>query len=117
MNANIIKLWFCVLLINLRFSDGNEYANIQPSEPTTIFQPFGKIVNQYTYANIRVHINITSLFDEVNQLCYVSELLREGKKTMGNSSSSRKLIHMLTEDLVNACKEGARKLRDLTKKF
>ena len=67
----------------LHFTEGNEFAYIQPSEPTTIFQPFGKIINQYTYANIRVHINITSLFDEVQQLCYVSKLLRDGMKTMG----------------------------------
>ena len=73
---------FCLsaVWLTLHFSEGNEYAYIQPAEATTIFQPFGKIINQYTYANIRVHINITSLFDEVNQLCYVSKLLKEGKK-------------------------------------
>ena len=69
---------------------GNEFTEIKPIKPTTIFQPFGKVVNQYTYANIRIHINITSLFDEVEQLCYASKLLKKGKKEMNTSGSSRK---------------------------
>ena len=96
---------------------GNEFTEIKPIKPTTIFQPFGKVVNQYTYANIRIHINITSLFDEVEQLCYASKLLKEGKKEMNTSGSSRKLVHMLTEDLVQACNQSTRKLKALTKTF
>ena len=60
--------------LTLRFSEDDEYTYIQPAEATTIFQPFGEIINQYTYANIRVHINVTSLLDEINQLYYVSKL-------------------------------------------
>ena len=96
---------------------GNEFTEIKPIKPTTIFQPFGKVVNQYTYANIRIHINITSLFDEVEQLCYASKLLKKGKKEMNTSGSSRKLVHMLTEDLVHACNQSTRKLKALTKTF
>ena len=96
---------------------GNEFTEIKPIKPTTIFQPFGKVVNQYTYANIRIHINITSLFDEVEQLCYASKLLKKGKKEMNTSGSSRKLVHMLTEDLVQACNQSTRKLKALTKTF
>ena len=70
MRSNIIKLCACAVSMVLEFTKGNEFAYMQPSKPTTIFQPFGKIINQYTYANIRVHININSLFDEVQQLCY-----------------------------------------------
>ena len=117
MKIHTILLCFSIVWVVLHHSEGNEYVFVQPSEPTTIFQPFGKIINQYTYANIRVHVNITSLFEEVNQLGYVSKFLKEGKKKMGNSSSSRKLVHMLTEDLVAACKESTRKLKDLTKTF
>ena len=98
-------------------SKGNEFAEIEQIKPTTIFQPFGKVVNQFTYANIRVHIDITSLFDEVEKLCYASKLLKEGKKTMTTSGSSRKLVHMLTEDLIQVCNTSTRKLEAMTKTF
>ena len=117
MKIHTALLCICTLWLHLHALKGNEYVYIQPTAPTTIFQPNSRIINQYTYANIRVHINITTLFEEVNQLCYVSKLLKEGKKKMGNSSSSRKLVHMLTEDLAVACKESAMKLKDLTKTF
>ena len=71
----------------------------------TAFKPFGIVVNQCSYANanIRVPINITSLFEEVEQLSYASKLLKEAKKTISNSGSSKKLVNMLTNDLIEAC--------------
>ena len=36
---------------------------------------------------------------------------------MNTSGSSRKLVHMLTEDLVQACNQSTRKLKALTKTF
>ena len=99
------------------FIKGNEFTEIQPIKPTTIFQPYGKVVNQYTYANIRIHISITSLFEEVEQLCYASRLLQEGKKTMSNEGTSKKLVHMLTKDLIESCNQSKRKLKSIGKTF
>ena len=111
----IIRIVLAVSIAML--SKGNEFTELKPIKPTTIFQPYGKVVNQYTYANIRVHINITSLFEEVGQLCYAAKMLKEGKKAMTSSGSSRKLVHMLTNDLIEACNQSARKLKALTKTF
>ena len=108
---SILLLW-CIVRVQT-----DEFTDVTPIQPTTIFQPFGKVVNQYTYANIRVHINITSLFEEVEQLCYASKLLKHAKKTISNSGSSRKLVHMLTDDLIEACNQNTRKLQALTKTF
>ena len=111
----IIRIVLAVSIAML--SKGNEFTELKPIKPTTIFQPYGKVVNQYTYANIRVHINITSLFEEVGQLCYAAKMLKEGKKAMTSSGSSRKLVHMLTNDLIEACNQSTRKLKALTKTF
>ena len=108
---SILLLW-CIVRVKT-----DEFTDVTQIQPTTIFQPFGKVVNQYTYANIRVHINITSLFEEVEQLCYASKLLKKAKKTISNSGSSRKLVHMLTDDLIEACNQNTRKLQVLTKTF
>lgn len=50
----------------------------------------------------------------MRQLCYASKLLKEGKKTITASGSPRKLVHMLTDDLVEACNQSVRKLKALT---
>ena len=71
----IIIIVFAVSIAML--SIGNEFTELKQIKPTTIFQPYGKVVNQYTYANIRVHINITSLFEEVGQLCYAVKMLKD----------------------------------------
>ena len=74
----IIRIVLAVSIAML--SKGNEFTELKPIKPTTIFQPYGKVVNQYTYANIRVHINITSLFEEVGQLCYAAKILKRERK-------------------------------------
>ena len=74
----IIRIVLAVSIAML--SKGNEFTELKPIKPTTIFQPYGKVVNQYTYANIRVHINITSLFEEVEQLCYAAKMLKEERR-------------------------------------
>lgn len=33
-------------------------------KPATIFHPYGIVVNQSTYANIPVYIDVTNLFEE-----------------------------------------------------
>ena len=43
-------------------SKGNEFTELKPIKLRIVFQPYGKVVYQYNYASIRVHIKITSLF-------------------------------------------------------
>ena len=45
---------------------------------------------------------------QVNQFCYTSKVLEEGKKGMVNRIATRKLVHMITEDLVVACKDSTK---------
>ena len=42
----IIRIVLAVSIAML--SKGNEFTELKPIKPTTIFQPYGKVVNQYT---------------------------------------------------------------------
>ena len=72
-----------VLAISIAIvSKGNEFTKLKPIKPTTILQPYGKVVNQYKNVNIRVHIDVISLFEEVEKLCYAAKILKVWTKTM-----------------------------------
>ena len=94
-----------------------DLATVTQTEPTVIFTPNGKVVNQFTYANIKIHVNITTLYHEIWELCKVSKLLEEETTKMGTDTKTKKLIHILTEDLVISCKNNILKLNEITKTF
>ena len=55
----------------------NDFETIRKAEPTKTFQPLGKLVTQFAYANMKININITKLYDEVNSLCLAAKFLEK----------------------------------------
>lgn len=80
----------------------NEFAAIKKAEITITFQPLGKLVTQFAYANIKININITKLYDEVNSLCLAEKILEEETKTIGDGTSAS-LIRSMTMGIKQSC--------------
>ena len=51
----IILLWCYGMVIS------NNLVNIENTKPQIIFEPLGKLVTQFTYANIKIHLNLKPL--------------------------------------------------------
>ena len=116
MKINVLCAIAIVIAIKAQNED-KSLVNVIPTTPNTIFIPHGKIVNQFTFANIKIHINVTTLFNEVNELCKISKQLDKETKRFDRDNKTKKLIHMLTEDLVTSCKNSMLKLKEITKTF
>ena len=100
MKINVLCAIATVIAIKAQ-NEGKSLVNVIPTTPNTIFIPHGKIVNQFTFANIKIHINVTTLFNEVNELCKISKQLDKETKRFDRDTKTKKLIHMLTEDSVS----------------
>ena len=66
-----------------------QYVNIERTTPQVIFQPLGKLVTQFSYATIKIYINVTSLYDEVNDLCKEAKILMTGTKNFPKTVTQR----------------------------
>ena len=76
----------------------HEFAAIKKAEPTTTLQPLGKLVTQFAYAKIKININITKLYDEVNYLWLAAKIFEEETKSMEDGTSAS-LIKSMTIDI------------------
>ena len=94
----------------------NDFATIKKAEPTITFQPLGKLVTQFAYANIKININITKLYDEVNSLCLAAKILEEETKTIGDGTSAN-LIKSMTMDIKQSCIDNSQRLREIGETF
>ena len=80
----------CVMTA-LSFQKEKELATIVKTKSTVIFKPNGKVVNQITYANIEIHLNITSLSREVNDLCNIAKMLYQETSKMDHDTKTKKI--------------------------
>ena len=117
MNIYLTIGYAMCMIIVISSQNEKELTTVVPTNPTVIFTPNGKVVNQFSYANIRLHVNITTLFEETRELCRVSKMLEEETSKINPDTKTRKLIHILTEDLVISCKNNVLKLNEINKTF
>ena len=94
----------------------HESATIEKAEPTITFQPLGKLVTQFAYANIEININITKLYDEVNSLCLAAKILEEETKSIGDGTSAS-LIKSMTMDIKQSCIDNSQRLTEIGETF
>ena len=97
MDFKTFKIFAMIIIIS-EVKPENDFATIKKAEPTITFQPLGKLVTQFAYANIKININITKLYDEVNSLCLAAKILEEETKTIGDGTSAN-LIQSMTIDI------------------
>ena len=53
----------------------NNLVKIEKTKPPIIFKPLGKLVTQFTYANIKIHLDLKPLQEEVLDTCQTAPLL------------------------------------------
>lgn len=113
----MIIVFISVAEFNISVQQTRQYVNIERTTPQVIFQPLGKLVTQFSYGTIKIHINVTSLYDEINDLCKAAKLLIVGTRKLQKVSNTRNYIHSMTSDIKQSCVNSVRKLDGITKTF
>ena len=115
MNFKTIKI-FAIITFITEVKPENEFVTIKKVEPAINFQPLGKIVTQFAYSNIKININITKLYDEVNSLCLAAEILEEETKSIGDGTSAS-LIKSMTMDIKQSWIANSKRLKEIGETF
>ena len=70
----IILLWGYGMVLS------NNLVKIEKTKPQIIFEPLGKFVTQFTNANIKIHLDLKPLQEEVLEACHTALLLNHNLK-------------------------------------
>ena len=104
------------------FQQTHSSVTLNSTRLTNIFIPHGDLVTQTNYATLRISLNITTLFEESQDVCKITALMTDSmKKLLGNnkkiSPSNRKILHILQEGLQNLCQDDLDSLAQLRDVF
>ena len=67
----ILLLWCYGTVIS------SNLVKIEKTKPQIIFEPLGKLITQFTYANIKIHLDLKPLQEEVLDACQAALLLNQ----------------------------------------
>ena len=62
----IILLWGYGMVLS------NNLVEIEKTNPQIIFEPLGKLVTQLTYANIKIHLDLKPLQEEILEVWHAA---------------------------------------------
>ena len=97
----------------------NSMVKIERTKPQIIFEPLGKLVTQFTYANIKIHLDLKPLQEEVLDACQTALLLNhylKDYKARDNSSVKKYFIGM-QNDVLQICINCIKKLNHISTIF
>ena len=97
----------------------NNLVKIEKSKLQIIFEPLGKLVTQFTYANIKIHLDLKPLQEEVLDACHTALLLNhylKDYKAQSNSSIKKYFIGM-QNDVLQICINCIKKLNHISTIF
>ena len=97
----------------------NSMVKIERTKPQIIFEPLGKLVTQFTYANIKIHLDLKPLQEEVLDACQTALLLNHYLKDYkaGDNSSVKKYFIGMQNDVLQTCINCINKLNHISKIF
>ena len=97
----------------------NNLVKIEKTKPQIIFEPLGKLVTQFTYANIKIHLDLKPLQEEVLDACQTALLLNHYLKDYkaGDNSSVKKYFIGMQNDVLQTCINCINKLNHISKIF
>ena len=78
----VIALTLWLILLKLLNLQTNQATKISKTSAEIIFEPIGKIIPELSWANIRITLNITTMFTETNDLCKAATFLRQEIKNV-----------------------------------
>ena len=91
-----------ILLLGYGMVLSNNLVKIEKAKLLMIFEPLGKLVTQFTYANIKIHLDLKPLQEEVLDACqtallsihYIKNLKHEIIHLSRNISLGYKNMHI-----------------------
>ena len=89
---------------------------IEKSKPQILFKPLGKLVTQFTYASIKIHLDLKPLQEEVLDACQTALLLNHYLKdyeARANTSVKTYFIGM-QNDVLQICINCTKKLHHIS---
>ena len=102
-----------VTLILLTIVGSSHPTKITKTSAEIIFEPMGSIIPELSWANIRITLNLTTMFEENNNLCKAHSQLRSEGKTFipklykgDTNNRNYKLIIDMTNNLKHNCLEN-----------
>ena len=80
----------------------NNLVKIEKTKPQIIFEPLGKLVTQFTYANIKIHLDLKPLQEEVLDACQTALLSKQYIKDYKarDNSSVKKYLFGIQNDVL-----------------
>ena len=97
----------------------NNLVKIEKTKPQIIFEPLGKLVTQFTYGNIKIHLDLKPLQDEVLGAYQTALLLNHYLKDYKaqSSSSIKKYFIGMQNVVLQICINYIKKLNHISKIF
>ena len=111
--APILLLWCNGMVIS------NNLVKIEKTKPQIIFEPLGKLVTQFTYANIKIHGDLKPLQEEVLDTCQAALLLNQYLKDYKQqaTTSTRRYLNGMQHDILQICINCIKKLNGISTTF
>ena len=109
-----VLLLFCYGMVM-----ANNLVTIEKTKPQIIFEPLGKLVTQFNYANIKIHLDLKPLKEEILDACNTALLLYSYLKEYKSKTaeSSRKYLKGMQEDIFNTCIRCINKFNGISTTF
>ena len=95
----IILLWCYGMVMS------NNLVEVEKTKPQIIFEPLGKLVTQFTYANIKIHLDLKPLQEEVLDTCQTALLLNQYLKDYKTqaTTSTKRYLNGMQHDILQIC--------------
>ena len=108
--APILLLWCYGMVIS------NNLVEIENTKPQVVFEPLGKLVTQFTYANIKIRLDLKPLQEEVLDACQAALLLNQSLKDykLQATTSTRRYLNGMQHDILQICINCIKKLNGIS---
>ncbi|HAO14034.1 MAG TPA: hypothetical protein DDE71_00485, partial [Tenacibaculum sp.] len=109
----IILLWCYGMVMS------NNLVEVEKTNPQIIFEPLGKLVTQFTYANIKIHLDLKPLQEEVLDTCQTALLLNQYLKDYKAqaATSTKRYLNGMQHDILQICINCIKKLNGISTTF
>ena len=97
----------------------NNLVKIEKTKPQIIFEPLGKLVTQFTYANIKIHLDLQPLQEEVLDACQTARLLYHSLKDckVRANTSIKRYFNGMQHEILQICINCIKKLNGISTIF
>ena len=97
----------------------NNLVEVEKTKPQIIFEPLGKLVTQFTYANIKIHLDLKPLQEEVLDTCQTALLLNQYLKDYKTqaTTSTKRYLNGMQHDILQICINCIKKLNGISTTF